>query len=166
MITEGHDKIIIATAQGMAICFQETDVRPMGREAGGVRGIQLSPGDHVIGAERADEKKSLLTVTEKGYGKRTRLEEYLRLGENGQRQTQSRGGKGMKNYNITEKTGQVVGCCMVGEEQDVMLIDSTGLIIRMPASDINVYRRDTQGVILMRTQEGNKVIGVECVDKE
>ena len=166
MITEGHDKIIIATAQGMAICFQETDVRPMGREAGGVRGIQLSPGDHVIGAERADEKKSLLTVTEKGYGKRTRLEEYLRLGENGQRQTQSRGGKGMKNYNITEKTGQVVGCCMVGEEQDVMLIDSTGLIIRMPASDINVYRRDTQGVILMRTQEGNRVIGVECVDKE
>lgn len=72
----------------------------------------------------------------------------------------------MKNYNITEKTGQVVGCCMVGEEQDVMLIDSTGLIIRMPASDINVYRRDTQGVILMRTQEGNRVIGVECVDKE
>ena len=166
MITEGHDKIIIATAQGMAICFQETDVRPMGREAGGVRGIQLAPGDHVIGAERADENKCLLTVTEKGYGKRTRLEEYLRLSENGQRQAQSRGGKGMKNYNITEKTGQVVGCCMVGEEQDVMLIDSTGLIIRMPASDINVYRRDTQGVILMRTQEGNKVIGVECVDKE
>ena len=166
MITEGNDKILIATAQGMAICFQETDVRPMGREAGGVRGIQLSPGDHVIGAERADESKCLLTVTEKGYGKRTRLEEYLRLSENGQRQAQSRGGKGMKNYNITEKTGQVVGCCMVGEEQDVMLIDSTGLIIRMPVSDINVYRRDTQGVILMRTQEGNKVIGVECVDKE
>ena len=164
MKTTGRDNILLATAGGMAICFAETDVRTMGREATGVRGITLAPGDFVVGAERAEEGKCLLTVTAKGFGKRTELGEYLRLGENGARQPQSRGGKGLKNYNITPKTGNVIGCRVVGEGDDVMLIESGGVIIRMPVSDINVYRRDTQGVILMRVEEDSQVIGVERID--
>ena len=164
MKSNGNDRIVIATAHGMAICFSETDVRPMGREAAGVRGITLSRDDYVVGAERAEEGKSLLTVTENGYGKRTDLVDYLRRSEDGTRQPQSRGGKGMKNYNITQKTGLVCGCRVVDDTDDVMLIDSGGIIIRMPASDINVYRRDTQGVILMRVE--GQVIGVEKVDAQ
>ena len=110
------------------------------------------------------KEKSLLTVTENGYGKRTDLVDYLRRSEDGTRQPQSRGGKGMKNYNITQKTGVVCGCRVVDDTDDVMLIDSGGIIIRMPASDINVYRRDTQGVILMRVE--GQVIGVEKVDAQ
>lgn len=166
MKTSGNDRVILATAQGMAICFNETDVRPMGRDAAGVRGINLSDGDYVVGAEKAEDGKCLLTVTENGYGKRTDLNDYLRLSEDGTRQPQNRGGKGLKNYNITAKTGMVVGCRVVSENEDVMLIESGGVIIRMPASDINVYKRDTQGVILMRVEDGNQVIGVERVDSQ
>ena len=164
MKTSGEDRIILATAQGMAICFSETDVRPMGRDAAGVKGITLAPGDYVVGAEKAEEGKCLLTVTANGFGKRTDLGEYLRLSEDGKRQPQSRGGKGLKNYSITPKTGLVTACRVVDEEDDVMLIESGGVIIRMPASDINIYKRDTQGVILMRVEDGNQVIGVEKVD--
>ena len=156
--TGGDDRIILATAQGMAICFSEQDVRPMGREAVGVKGITLAPGDKVIGGEKFLEGKTLLTVTENGYGKRTALSEYLRGGE-----TQSRGGKGLKNYNITSKTGNVAGCRVVGEEDDVMLIENGGVIIRIPASSVNVYKRDVQGVIVMRIEEGNKVVSIERV---
>ena len=166
MRTTGEDRIVLATAQGMAICFSETDVRPMGREAAGVKGITLAKGDYVVGAERAEDGKCLLTVTENGYGKRTELEDYLRRAEDGTRQPQSRGGKGLKNYNITSKTGLVTGCRVVGEEDDVMLIESGGVIIRMPASDINVYKRDTQGVILMRVEGESQVIGVERIDPQ
>ena len=162
--TGGDDNIILATAQGMAICFHESDVRPMGRDAVGVRGIMLSDEDVVIGAEKAEEGKTLLTVTEKGYGKRTELNEYLRTGPNGEKQAQSRGGKGLKNYNITPKTGIVAGCRVVGDEDDVMLIENGGVIIRIPAASINVYKRDVQGVIVMRIEEGNKVVSVERVD--
>ena len=164
MKTSGEDRIILATAQGMAICFSETDVRPMGRDAAGVKGITLAPGDYVVGAEKAEEGKCLLTVTANGFGKRTDLGEYLRLSEDGKRQPQSRGGKGLKNYSITPKTGLVTACRVVDEEDDVMLIESGGVIIRMPASDIKIYKRDTQGVILMRVEDGNQVIGVEKVD--
>ena len=164
MKTSGSDNIVLATAQGMAICFSETDVRPMGRDAAGVKGITLAPGDYVVGAEVADVGKCLLTVTENGFGKRTNLTDYLRLSEDGTRQPQNRGGKGLKNYSITSKTGAVVGCRVVGEEDDVMLIESGGVIIRMPASDINIYKRDTQGVILMRVEGESKVIGVERID--
>ena len=164
--TSGDDAIVLATAKGMAICFHESDIRPMGREAMGVRGITLGKDDFVIGAQRVQYDMCLLTVTANGYGKRTALTEYLRLGENGQRQPQSRGGKGLKNYNITAKTGDVVGCCAVGKQDDVMLIQAGGTIIRMPASDINVYRRDTQGVILMRVEDGNFVIGVERIEQQ
>ena len=162
--TGGSDNIVIATAGGMAICFAETDVRPMGRDAAGVRGIMLTDGDYVVGAERYDEEKTLLTVTENGFGKRTELTEYLRTGPDGEKIPQGRGGKGLKNYNITAKTGNVAGCCIVGENDDVMLIENGGVIIRVPANTINVYKRDVQGVIVMRIEDGNKVVAVQSVE--
>ena len=162
--TNGSDNIVIATAGGMAICFAETDVRPMGRDAAGVRGIMLTDDDYVVGAERYDAEKTLLTVTENGFGKRTELPEYLRTGPDGEKIPQGRGGKGLKNYNITPKTGMVAGCCIVGENDDVMLIENGGVIIRVPASTINVYKRDVQGVIVMRIEEGNKVVAVQGVE--
>ena len=162
--TGGNDNILLATAQGMAICFNENDVRPMGRDAAGVRGIMLTEGDFVVGAEKAEEGKTLLTVTVNGYGKRTELSEYLRTGPNGEKTAQSRGGKGLKNYNITPKTGNVAGCRVVGENDDVMLIENGGVIIRIPASSINVYKRDVQGVIVMRIEEGNQVVSLERVE--
>ena len=164
--TCGSDNILLATAQGYAICFSETDVRPMGREASGVRGIQLSAGDFVVGAEKVEEGKTLLTVTQNGYGKRTELTEYLRTGPNGEKTPQSRGGKGLKNYNITSKTGNVAGCRVVSDTDDVMLIETGGVIIRIPASSINVYKRDVQGVIVMRIEEGNQVVSLERVAAE
>ena len=162
--TNGDDNILLATAQGMAICFNENDVRPMGRDAAGVRGILLSDDDYVVGAEKAEEGKTLLTVTVNGYGKRTELTEYLRTGPNGQRIAQGRGGKGLKNYNITSKTGCVAGCRVVADNDDVMLIENGGVIIRIPASSINIYKRDVQGVIVMRIEEGNQVVSLERVE--
>ena len=162
--TNGDDNILLATAQGMAICFNEQDVRCMGRDAAGVRGINLNEGDYVVGAEKAEEGKTLLTVTQNGYGKRTELSEYLRGGPNGEKQAQSRGGKGLKNYNITAKTGIVAGCRVVGEQDDVMIIENGGVIIRIPASSINIYKRDVQGVIVMRIDEGNQVVSLERVE--
>ena len=164
--TNGNDNIILATAQGMAICFNENDVRCMGRDAAGVRGITLSEGDFVIGAEKMEEGKTLLTITENGYGKRTELPEYLRTGPDGEKIPQSRGGKGLKNYNITPKTGNIAGCRVVGDNDDVMIIENGGVIIRVPAASINVYKRDVQGVIVMRVDEGNKVVSIERVEAE
>ena len=162
--TGGNDNVVLATREGMAICFNENDVRPMGRDAAGVRGILLTGDDYVVGAQRYDENRTLLTVTEKGYGKRTELSEYLRTGPDGEKIPQGRGGKGLKNYNITEKTGCVAGCCIVGETDDVMVIENGGVIIRIPASSINLYKRDVQGVIVMRIEEGNQVVSIEAVE--
>ena len=164
--TGGNDNIILATRNGMAICFNENDVRPMGRDAMGVRGITLTGDDAVIGAQKAEEGKTLLTVTVNGFGKRTELTEYLRTGPNGEKIAQGRGGKGLKNYNITAKTGAIAGCCLVGENDDVMLIESGGVIIRIPANTINIYKRDVQGVIVMRIEEGNQVVSVEGVEND
>ncbi len=164
--TNGNDNIILATAQGMAICFNENDVRCMGRDAAGVRGISLNDGDYVVGAEKMEEGKTLLTVTENGYGKRTALPEYLRTGPDGEKIPQSRGGKGLKNYNITPKTGNIAGCRVVGDNDDVMIIENGGVIIRVPAASINVYKRDVQGVIVMRVDEGNKVVSLERVEQD
>lgn len=164
--TSGEDKILICTKKGMALCFDERDVRAMGRDALGVRGIRLDAGDCVIGAELYEEGKQLLAVTENGYGKRTDVADYLRTAEDGTRQPQKRGGKGLKAYHITEKTGLIAGVRVVCEEDDVMLIEDGGVIIRMPASDINIYRRDTQGVIVMRLEDGNRVISIERVERE
>ena len=166
MKTNGENNILLATRDGFAICFNESDVRVMGRDAAGVKGITLLDGDEVVGAGIAEPGKQLLTVTELGYGKRTEMNEYLRLDETGERRPQQRGGKGLKNYNITAKTGRIAGVAIVSGEDDVMLIENGGVLIRMAASDINVYKRDTQGVILMRVEEGNRVISIERVDPE
>ena len=135
----------------------------MGRDAAGVRGLKLKEGDHVVGAELYEDGKQLFIVTENGYGKRTNVDEFMR-GDSGV--PQSRGGSGMKGYQITEKTGKIAGCRVVSENDDVMLIESSGVIIRMAARDINVYSRSAQGVIVMRVEPGNQVIGVERVDHE
>ena len=150
MKTDGKQDIMLASADGMAICFNENDVRVMGRDAAGVRGMALDAGDSIVGAGIAAKGKQLLSVTEYGYGKRTDIEEYMRLGDDGVRRPQQRGGKGLKNYNITAKTGRIAGVAIVDDEDDVMLIENGGVLIRMAAADINVYKRDTQGVILMR----------------
>ena len=159
MRTSGSDNLLIATRNGMAICFAETDVRPMGRDAAGVRGIRLGADDCVIGAAVAEPGKTLLTVTENGYGKRTPVESYLRGDE-----VQGRGGKGMRNYRLTDKTGPVAGAVVVSDSDDIMLIESGGVILRTPAGSINIYGRDTQGVILMRVEAGNRLIAVQRVE--
>ncbi len=161
--THGSDNILIATHDGYAICFDENDVRPMGREAMGVRGIRLREGDYVIGAVRADAGSMLLTVTENGYGKRTPVDEYVR-GSDGV--PQRRGGKGIKNYNVTEKTGKIAGVKLVDESQDVLLISDDGTMIRTGVGTISVLGRATQGVRLMRLREGSKLISVASTDKD
>ena len=166
MKTDGKQDILLASANGMVICFNENDVRVMGRDAAGVRGMMLDAGDYVVGAGIAAKAKQLLSVTEYGYGKRTEIEAYLRLGEDGQRRPQNRGGKGLKGYNITAKTGRIAGVAIVDDADDIMLIENGGVLIRMAAADINIYGRDTQGVILMRLDAGSRVISVDRVDRE
>jgi len=161
--TDGKQKILIATYNGIAICFHETDVRPMGRAAAGVRGIRLRKGDFCVGAARAREGGALLTVTEKGYGKRTEVSEYLR-GEEGE--AQNRGGYGKKNQTITDKTGKVADIKVVDDNDDVMIISDDGTIIRMAANDISIIGRATQGVRLMRTGKGTKVISIARTEKD
>ncbi|MBP5166855.1 MAG: DNA gyrase subunit A, partial [Oscillospiraceae bacterium] len=160
--TDGGQRIVIATHDGMAICFNETDVRPMGRTAVGVRGITLRKGDYCVGAARSRTDACLLTVTENGYGKKTPLGEYLRAGVEAQR----RGGIGIRNYQITEKTGPIAAVKMVDDSDDVMLISSDGIIIRMAARDINEYSRVTQGVRVMRVEDGERVISLTRMEAE
>ena len=159
--TMGSDNLLIATRGGMAICFAETDVRTMGRDAAGVRGIRLAAGDCVVGAAVAEPGKTLLSVTENGYGKRTPVESYLRGDE-----VQGRGGKGLRSYRLTDKTGPVAGAAVVSDTDDIMLIESGGIILRTPVENINIYGRDTQGVILMRVEPGNRLIAVQSVVTE
>ena len=159
--TTGSDNLLIATRCGMAICFAETDVRTMGRDAAGVRGIRLSADDCVVGAAVAEPGKTLLSVTENGYGKRTPVESYLRGDE-----VQGRGGKGLRSYRLTDKTGPVAGAAVVSDTDDIMLIESGGVILRTPVENINIYGRDTQGVILMRVEPGNRLIAVQSVVTE
>ena len=159
--TDGEQNMLLATYEGMAIVFKETDVREMGRDAMGVRGIRLEGDDYVIGAARLREGGSVLTVTENGFGKRTEAVEYMRGGE-----AQSRGGKGLRNHNLTDKTGKVAGIRVVDENDDILLISDDGTIIRMPAAAVNVYSRTAQGVILMRMNEDSRVIAVARTFKE
>ena len=160
--TDGSQNILISTHDGYAICFAETDIRPMGRDAVGVRGIRLREGDFVVGAARAREGGMLLSVTENGYGKRTPIEEYIR----GSGEPQHRGGKGMKSYNCTEKTGPVADCKVVDEDDDLLIISDDGTIIRMDVAEISVYGRATQGVRLMRVSDGSRVISIARTEKE
>ncbi len=161
--TDGQQNILLVTHEGMAICFRETDIRCMGRDAVGVRGIRLRKGDYVVAGARAHEGQTLLTITENGFGKRTDIEEYLR-GEGGE--PQKRGGSGMKNYHITEKTGKVVAAKVVTGEEDILMISDDGTIIRMPTADINIYGRVAQGVRVMRLKDGVRVISVARAEKE
>ena len=156
--TNGSQKIIIATHDGMAVCFDENDVRPMGRTAVGVRGIRLREGDYVVGAARAHEGKAVLTITENGYGKRTPVEDYRII---------NRGGQGVKNYEVTEKTGKVVGIKVVDGSEDLLLITQSGTLIRTGVEAIRMAGRATQGVIVMRFKDGDdRVIGMALAEKE
>ena len=156
--TRGHDRMLIATHDGQAVCFDETDVRAMGRTAVGVRGIRLREGDYVIGAARADAGKTVLSITENGFGKRTPIEEY---------RITNRGGLGIRNYMVTDKTGCVVGMKMVDGTEDLLLVTEAGILIRTPVENIRVAGRATQGVIVMRfKEEGDHVISMALADPE
>ena len=160
--TDGQENVLIATHDGQAICFRESDVRPMGRTAMGVRGIKLRAGDYVIGGVLAKLGTMLLAITENGYGKRTPIEEYIRSGG----EPQHRGGFGLRGYQITEKTGKAAGVKVVREDDDILIISDDGTIIRMAAADVNVYSRTAQGVRVMRVSEGTKVISLARVPQE
>ena len=156
--TRGSDRVLIATHDGQAVCFDETDVRAMGRTAVGVRGIRLRDGDYVIGAARADDGKTVLSITEKGYGKRTPIEEY---------RITNRGGLGIRNYMVTDKTGCVVGMKLVDGTEDLLLVTAAGILIRTPVDSIRIAGRATQGVIVMRfKEEGDRVISLALADPE
>ena len=165
--TDGNQRILLATREGMAICFDETDVRCMGRGAAGVRGITLGEDDCIVGAGIYEDGRTLLSVTENGYGKRAELSSFLKPDESGNRTlTQSRGGKGMAAYGLSEKTGKVAGVRIVSGDEDLMVIENNGVIIRMQISDIHIYGRTAQGVRVMRLEEGSKVISIETVARE
>jgi DNA gyrase subunit A len=155
--TDGTQNVFIATHDGMSICFDENDARPMGRVAVGVRGIRLRSGDYVVGAGVSGGGTALLSVTENGYGKRTPVEEYT---------VQYRGGQGLKNYNVTDKTGRVADMKIVNDEDDLLVVSDDGTIIRMAVSDISVLGRATQGVRVMNVNGGAKVISIARTDKE
>ena len=156
--TDGQSRILIATYDGIAVCFDENDVRSMGRDAVGVRGIRLREGDRVIGAAKAVEGCQVLSVTEKGFGKQTPVEEY---------RVTNRGGIGIKNYMITDKTGGVVGMKVVDGSEDLLLITQSGIMLRTAVENIRTTGRATQGVIVMRfKEEGDRVIAMALTDRE
>ena len=158
-LTDGQDNVVLVTRKGLCITFEEKEVRPIGRIAQGVIGIRLSDDDEVIGMESiiTGSKATLLAITENGFGKRTELDEY---------RVQLRGGRGVITYKVTPKTGELVGVKIADDSQDVMLITDTGTIIRMSVKEISILGRSTQGVTLMRTNDGGKVVSIEIVDKE
>ena len=155
--TSGKDKILLATKDGMAVCFDENDARVMGRTARGVRGIRLEDGDRVVGVALVEEGKKLLTVTEQGFGKRSEFREFS---------VHNRGGKGVRCHNLSDKTGRLVGVLSVEEEADLLLVSKEGVIIRVSVSDIPVYSRSAGGVIVMRMSGDNKVVNCTVVKKE
>lgn len=158
-LTDGEDNIVLVTEQGQCITFDEKDVRPMGRTSQGVIGIRLDEEDRVIGMESiiAGSGATLLTITENGFGKRTELDEY---------RVQTRGGKGVATYKITPKTGKLVGVKIANGNEDVMLITDTGVVIRLKISEVSILGRSTQGVTLMRTNDGGKVVSIEIIEPE
>ena len=156
--THGSDRILIATHDGQAVCFDETDVRAMGRTAVGVRGIRLREDDYVVGAAKAQPGKTVLSITERGFGKRTPVEEY---------RITARGGLGIRNYMVTEKTGPIVGIKVVDGTEDLLLVTEAGILIRTAVENIRVAGRATQGVIVMRfKEEGDRVISMALTDRE
>ncbi len=156
--TFGDTELIIATNGGSAVRFDESQVRPMGRTARGVRGINLREGDYVVGVVRVEEGKKLLTITENGYGKRTEYDDF--------RLMKHRGGFGVAAHNITEKTGSLAGILSVDDNDDIMIITDAGIIIRTPAKDISTYSRSAAGVIVMRLEEGQTIANITKVARE
>ena len=158
-LTDGEDNVVLVTKGGLCITFDEKDVRPVGRSAQGVIGIRLDEQDAVIGMESivVGSKATLLAITENGFGKRTELEEY---------RVQNRGGKGVITYKITPKTGNIVGIRIANSDDDVMMITDTGTIIRLKVEEVSILGRATQGVTLMRTNDGGKVVSIEIISKE
>lgn len=158
-LTDGQDNVILVTKKGLCITFEEKEVRPIGRISQGVIAMRLADDDEVVGMESFIEgsKETLLTITKNGFGKRTELDEY---------RVQLRGGKGVLTYKVTPKTGEIVGVKIANENKDVMMITDTGTIIRISVQEISVLGRATQGVTLIRTNDGAKVVSVEVVDKE
>lgn len=158
-LTDGEDNVVLVTEQGMSITFDEKDVRPIGRVSQGVIGIRLDEADKVIGMESIilGKNATLLAITENGFGKRTELDEY---------RVQARGGKGVITYKVTPKTGKIIGIRIATEDEDVMLITDTGTIIRIRVKDVSVLGRVTQGVTLMRTNDGGKVVSIETITPE
>ena len=156
--TDGNKRILIATHDGSAVCFDETEIRPTGRGSMGVRGIRLRPGDYVVGAARATAGRNVLTITEKGYGKQTPIEEY---------RITARGGVGIKNYGLTEKTGSVVGIKVVDGGEDLLVLTEKGVLLRTDVGAIKTCGRSTQGVIVMRfKEEDDRVISIALAEKE
>ena len=158
-LTDGQDNVVLVTRKGLSITFDEKDVRPVGRTAQGVIGMRLDDGDYVVGMEPivVGSNATLLTITENGFGKRTELDEY---------RVQNRGGRGVITYKITPKTGEIVGIKIVNGTEDVILITDTGTIIRLNSGEISVLGRSTQGVTLMRTNDGSKVVSIELINPE
>ena len=157
-LTDGEDNVVLVSKKGLAITFDEKDARPLSRGAKGVIGMRLNEGDEVIGMEPIVQggKATLLAITENGFGKRTDLDEY---------KVQSRGGKGLITYKITPKTGDIVGIRIVSGDEDVMMITDTGTIIRLRVSDISILSRSTQGVTLMKTNDG-KVVSITTLEHD
>ena len=156
-LTDGNQKVILVTNKGMSICFNEKDIRRVGRTAMGVIGIRLKPEDYVVSMDLVRDKKDLLVVTENGFGKRTPIDDY---------RVQRRGGKGIKTYKITEKTGNIIGARTVTDDDEIMIINSEGIIIRLEVKDISKMGRNTQGVTLMKIEGENKAVAISLVDKE
>ena len=156
--TNGENELILATREGNAVRFDESNVRPMGRNARGVRGIRLKGDDYVVGVVNVDENKKLLSVTENGFGKRTDFEDF--------RLMKNRGGGGVICHNLTEKTGMLAGIIAVDDDDDILMITDSGVIIRTPASDISIYSRTASGVIVMRLEKDQKIANVTKTAKE
>ncbi|MBI2557854.1 DNA gyrase subunit A [Candidatus Woesearchaeota archaeon] len=156
-LTDGNQQIILATKKGLAVRFEERNVRPTGRSSQGVRGINLKNNDEVIGMVVASDEKTLLTVTENGYGKRTQISEYRLI---------NRGGSGVINMQCSERNGNVVSICPVTDNDDIIFISKNGIIIRVPASDISVIGRSTQGVRIMKLEQNDKIVSAVKVARE
>ena len=156
-ITNGDKEVLLVTSEGMSIRFSEKDIRPMGRTAMGVKGITLSDDDKVVSMNLCDEGTDLLVVSQNGFGKRTEIEEY---------RSQIRAGKGIKTYNMSDKTGKIVGATMVNNEDELMLINSDGVLIRLRVDDISVFGRVTSGVKLMKTDDEVDVVSIAKINAE